>query len=127
MGCCTAVTCIDGRVILPVIDYLKKRFRVEYVDVVTEPGPNRILAHMASFTQMDSIFSRVAISVERHRSVGIAVVGHHDCSGNPADRERQLDDTRAAIARLRARYRELPVLGLWVDDHWRVSEVAETP
>ena len=31
---CTAVTCIDGRVQLPVIHYLTRRFHVEFVDIV---------------------------------------------------------------------------------------------
>jgi hypothetical protein len=35
---------MDGRVQLPVIDYLRKRFGVEHVDSVIEAGPNLILA-----------------------------------------------------------------------------------
>jgi len=37
---CTAVNCMDGRVQLPVINYLKERFSANYVDMITEPGPN---------------------------------------------------------------------------------------
>ena len=40
----TAVNCMDGRVQKPVIEYLQKSFGVDYVDMVTEPGPNKILA-----------------------------------------------------------------------------------
>ena len=32
MKFCTAVTCMDGRIQLPVIAYLQKRFNAEYVD-----------------------------------------------------------------------------------------------
>lgn len=35
---------MDGRVQLPVIKYLQDRFKVQYVDTITEPGPNLILA-----------------------------------------------------------------------------------
>ena len=84
MRFCTAINCMDGRVQIPVIQYLKDRFDADYVDAVTEPGPNRILAEDADTRIRQSIDRRVGISVEGHGSVGIAVVGHHDCAGNPA-------------------------------------------
>ena len=40
----TAINCMDGRVQLPVTAFLKKKYGVDYVDVITEPGPNGILA-----------------------------------------------------------------------------------
>ena len=39
----TAVNCMEGRTQLPVIAYLKKKFEVDYVDMVTEAGPVKIL------------------------------------------------------------------------------------
>ena len=38
----TAINCIDGRTHLPVIDYMRGQFGVDFVDMVTEPGPNKI-------------------------------------------------------------------------------------
>ena len=40
----TAINCMDGRAQEPVIEYMKKSYGVDYVDMITEPGPNRILA-----------------------------------------------------------------------------------
>ncbi len=40
----TVINCMDGRVQLPVIAYLQKRFNVTYVDTITEAGPNLLLA-----------------------------------------------------------------------------------
>ncbi len=34
----TAINCMDGRVQLPVIAYLKSKYVVDYVDAITEPG-----------------------------------------------------------------------------------------
>ena len=82
MGFCTAVNCMDGRVQIPVIEFLRKRFGVEHVDTITEPGPNRILALHSDGGPAASILSRVALSVEKHGSVGIAVAGHFDCAGS---------------------------------------------
>jgi len=86
---CTVVNCMDGRVQLPVIRYLQRRFNVNHVDTITEPGPNLILANQDDKAGVQSILRRVQISVKKHESVGIALVGHHDCAGNPTQEEEQ--------------------------------------
>jgi hypothetical protein len=123
MGFCTAINCVDGRVQLPVIEYLRDRFKVDYVDTVTEAGPNAILAAATDASAVESIKRRVQVSVEHHRSVGIAVVGHHDCVGNPAGPERQREQTLAAVRYLRGQFAGVPVIGLWVNNAWEVSEI----
>ncbi len=122
MGFYTAINCMDGRVQLPVISYLQKRFDAEYVDVISEPGPNRILADESDGVAVESIMRRVEISVVRHHSVGIAVVGHHDCAGNPATEAEQRQHTAAAVLCVQARFSDVPVIGLWVNENWDVSE-----
>ena len=120
---CTAVNCMDGRVQDPVNAFLKTRFAAVYVDAVTEPGPNGILAAGDPEALVASIFSRVAISVQRHGSIGIAVVGHYDCAGNPGDRQTENEHTSLAVDRLKARFPGVPVIGLYVDEHWTVTEI----
>jgi carbonic anhydrase len=123
---CTAINCMDGRVQTPVTTFLRQRFQVDYVDMITEPGPNRILGRQTDASLVASILHWVSISVEHHHSVGIAVVGHYDCAGNPADEAAQAADTRAAVRYIREQCpsaRNLPVIGLWVDKGWRASEV----
>jgi hypothetical protein len=34
----TAINCIDGRTQQPLIDYMKKNFRIDAVDIVTSPA-----------------------------------------------------------------------------------------
>jgi carbonic anhydrase len=119
---CTAVNCMDGRVQIPVIRYLQERFGAEYVDTITEPGPNRILAEADDSEMVQSILRRVHISVEKHASLGIAVVGHYDCAGNPAPEEVQKMHLQKAVERLRKHFAQ-PVIGLWVDASWRVHEI----
>jgi hypothetical protein len=114
---------MDGRVQDPVNTFLKKHFDATYVDVITEPGPNRILADGAPPELLESVLARIRISVEKHRSGGLAVVGHHDCAGNPAGPEEQTGHTKAAVARLREAFPGLPVLGLWVDADWVVTDL----
>ena len=124
MEFCTAINCMDGRVQIPVITYLKERFKVDYVDVVSEPGPNKILAEGSNQQLLESIWTRVEISITKHDSRGIAIVGHHDCAGNPVDESDQHLHTAAAVQRVRERFDSVPVIGLWVDPNWEVSELA---
>ena len=119
----TVINCMDGRVQLPVIDYLKKRYCVQYIDVVTEKGPNLILAEHTDKTIVDSILDRVNISVGLHNSVGLAVVGHHDCGGNPAPKEEQVLQLIKSINFLGEYYKNIKIIALWVDENWEVHEI----
>ena len=114
---------MDGRVQTPVIAFLRERFGVDYVDTITEPGPNGILAAGEDTTTIESILRRIVISVEQHGSVGIAIVGHHDCAGNPAPKEEQIAQVRKAKALLREYFRSPIVIGLWIDKAWHVHEI----
>lgn len=122
MSFVTAINCMDGRVQLPVIEYLRDRFDAAYVDVITEPAPNRILAGREQ-PGSGSIFRRVDISTACHGSRRIAVVGHADCSGNPAGCDEQNAQTRTAAGILRERYPDAEIVALWVDETWAVHEL----
>ena len=119
----TAINCMDGRVQLPVIEYLLKRFNVTYVDMITEPGPNLILANQIESDMVQSVFNRIDISIDKHKSVGIAVVGHHDCVGNPSDKEQQKIHTLKAIQVIKQKFSDIEIIGLWVDENWQVNEI----
>jgi len=114
---------MDGRVQVPVIKYLQERFNADYVDSITEPGPNRVLSEDQNSAQVRSILDRLQISVEKHNSVGIAIVGHHDCAGNPVLKEAQLRQIEAAVTRMGQSYSDIQIIGLWVDQDWTVHEV----
>ncbi len=40
----TVLNCIDGRVQIPVTNWLKENFDVDYVDLITEPGIDKVLS-----------------------------------------------------------------------------------
>jgi len=119
----TTVNCMDGRNQLPVIEWLKAEYGVDFVDSVTEPGPIRILSEACNSAPAESIMARVAISVEKHGSKHIAVVGHHDCAGNPVAEEVQKEQLRKSLAAVRAWRFGIEVVGLWVDQNWQVHSV----
>ena len=127
MSFCTAINCMDGRVQLPATEFLKARFNVDYVDMITEAGPNRVLDKLTSYGLLQSVIDGLRFSVEHHRSVGIAIVGHYDCTANPAGKEEQTSHTIAAIKRIRQHYsqfKDIPIIGLWIDENWSVSEIS---
>ena len=123
MTFCTAINCMDGRVQIPIVQYMMKRFRANYVDMVTEAGPNFILARRDNENLVASIFRRVDISLERHGSAGIAIVGHHDCAGNPSPEDDQIAHLERAVQRIRQRYSDAEVIALWIDEKWKVREL----
>ena len=123
MKFCTVINCMDGRVQLPVITFLQKRFNAKYVDSITEPGPNLILSKQTDSYLVESILTRLKISVEKHKSVGVAVVGHYDCAGNPAKKDEQIQHVEESIRLIRQQYKELEIIGLWVDENWEVMEI----
>lgn len=119
----TALNCMDGRVQLPVIDWLKTYCSADYVDMITEPGPNKILADNTPPSLIESLHRRVEISVVKHRSLCIAVIGHYDCAGNPVDKDQQIRHIKVAVKRIQSWGFGLPVIGLWIDDQWIVQKI----
>ena len=119
----TAINCMDGRVQLPVINYLKDRFKAEYIDSVTEAGPVLYLAEKTDSQQVKSILQRIDISINNHKSKGIAVVAHHDCAGNPVDDQTQISQLGQAINFLAGRYANVEITGLWVGSDFSVTEI----
>jgi len=124
MTFCTAINCMDGRAQLPAIEFLRNRFECEYVDVVTEPGPNRILAEGTDEAKIRSMLERLRVSLDAHRSKGVAIVGHHDCAGNPSPFEEQREHLRRAVRFLRERTENVEVVGLWIDEAGKVRELS---
>lgn len=124
MKFCTVINCMDGRTQIPVIKYLQRRFEVDYVDSITEPGPNLILAEARDERLLDLILKKIRISTEMHNSKGLAVVGHYDCAGNPAPEDEQIEHINRAVEFLREQFPNLEMIGLWVDHNFAVSEVA---
>ena len=123
MSFATAVNCIDGRVQEPVIHYVRKRFQVNYVDVITEPGVNAFLTHTGDLPRLEHLLAKIRISIEKHHSGAIAVAGHHDCAANPASRAEQESQTYRAMKILSRHNPGIEIIGLWVDETWTVSEL----
>ena len=117
----TAVNCMDGRVQLPVIEYMRKKFGVDFVDSVTEACADGILGHRSA--RVTAIKKRVEISVKKHGSRVVAVVGHHDCAGNPVSKETHIKEIKDDVKIVSEWFPGVKVVGLCVGEDWKVREV----
>ena len=99
---------------------MRERFGVDYVDTITEPGPNGIMARNDE-ELVGSIRNRVLISVNGHGSRVIALIGHHDCAGNPGPKEMQVDHVMKGLEVIRKWELPVRILGLWVGEDWKVE------
>ncbi|MBT3363621.1 MAG: hypothetical protein HN929_07565 [Chloroflexi bacterium] len=119
----TAINCIDGRVQVPVIDWIKKQHGIDYVDMITSPGPERLLAKGTDHSAIQSIKKFLGISVSRHQSKLVAIAMHHDCAGNSAEDKTRAEQMLMAIKTLHSWDYNVKVIGLRVDENWEVHEV----
>lgn len=119
----TAINCMDGRVQLPVITWMVQQFEADCVDMITEPGPIKILAENKPDALIESLRKRVEMSVKKHGSTCLAIIGHFDCAGNPVEKETQIDQIYASLKTIHSWGFAIPVIGLWVDEQWTVHRI----
>lgn len=117
----TAITCIDGRVQQPVADWMKLHMNVEYVDLVTEPGPDKEISEGTTLV-VDEIARKAAFSVRHHASPVVALCGHHDCAANDATREEHIEQILEGVRVLLSYRMNVRILGLWLNE-WNSIEL----
>lgn len=118
----TAVNCMDGRTQLPVIGWLKTNYGLDHVDMITEPGADKAVTSGPEW-QVASVKARVLFTVNAHGSKVIAVVGHHDCAGNPVSKVEHQEMTGRAVEVIASWDLGVDIVGLWVDEKWQVKVV----
>jgi len=113
---------MDGRTQDAVRDYIKKNYGVDFVDMVTEPGPNKILAENINTPIVENIKKRVGISVEHHGAKILAIVGHFGCAGNPTEREEQIQHLHQAKKTVESFGFNIKIILLWVNRDFKTVE-----
>lgn len=120
----TAINCIDGRVQKPLIEFVEKRFLVDYVDMITEPGPDRILSERIQKDIIRSIKRRVLISLKKHNSKFIIIAGHYGCAGNPVSENTHKRQIRKAVDVINRWGVKVPVFGIWLNKGWEPQVIS---
>lgn len=120
-----AVNCIDGRVQTPVADWIKLHGPVQQVDMITEPGVDRLLAS-GEKEGLTRIYERVKVSLNAHKPLILAIAGHFDCAANPAEfdeHKKQIEDSVELISSWRLGIR---IVGLYVNEWKSVDLICDT-
>lgn len=122
-GFACAINCMDGRVQDAVKNYLKENYGVDFVDMVTEPGPNKILAENTDTPIIENIKKRVEVSVEHHGTKVVAIVGHFGCAGNLVGKEEQIGHLQKAKKAVEGFGFNAEIVLLWVGQGWDKAEL----
>jgi hypothetical protein len=119
----TAINCIDGRTQEVVIDYMRQKYNIDGVDMVTFPGVDGLFSNEQNSAEIALIRRSVSISIERHGSKIIALVGHYDCAGNPGDREHHNKHIRRAMQEVSSWNLDAQAIGLYVNEKREIEVV----
>ena len=117
----TCLNCMDGRVQLPVLTWIKANYPVDFVDVITEAGMDGVLAKQKDISE---VLRSIKVSVNLNKSTRLFVVGHYDCRGNPVNDSLHREEIVAAVKRLKPLWPKQEIIGLWVNDQWEVQLIA---
>lgn len=120
----TALNCIDGRTQIPVINWFKDNFDLNYVDLITEPGMDKVLSQGGWF-ETERLREKVIISMTAHNSNIVAVIGHYDCAANPVCDFKHFQDIVASTYIIKSWGLPIRVIGLWVDEFCSVHVVSK--
>ncbi|MFO7718112.1 MAG: carbonic anhydrase [Thermodesulfobacteriota bacterium] len=123
MSFCTSIHCMDGRVQRPLFDYIARVFGHAWVDSITIPGANKVLAEQAPAQAINATLEQIAISRSKHGSELLFISGHHDCAANPIGKEPQIEQIKSALSFLQTQVPEMNSIGLWIDDNWVVHRL----
>lgn len=118
----TLFNCMDGRIQLPAINWIRENFNVDYVDIISEPGIDRVIA-VKDRTFMNSLHKKMNISLNSHGSNMIFVAGHYDCAGNNTDRTGHIRNIKASVEVLEKLYKDVPVIGIWINENFEVERI----
>jgi carbonic anhydrase len=110
----TSLSCIDGRVQLPMINWIKKKYLVDYVDTITAPGIDKVI----SDNDVESIKKSVMISVFNHKSSHIVISGHFGCAGNPVSDEKHFIQIKKSVEIVNSWNLNVDVVGIWIDENF---------
>ncbi len=117
----TSISCMDGRIQIPVNTWIKKNYLVDFVDTITAPGVEKKISESSNVEQIKSM---IEISIYKHKSNVIVISGHHDCAGNPVSKEEQVSQISKGIQNIKSWNYDAQVIGIWINENWEVEKVS---
>lgn len=129
----TTINCMDGRSLEATVVWMKAKYRLDFIDSITEPGMDAFELNMTP-EQRAWLKRKLEISIKNHGSRTVSVVGHNDCAGNPIDHDAHfvcisgdVETTKKLIQEIDPTL-DVAVVGLWAHETenpkvWTVDEV----
>jgi hypothetical protein len=109
---------MDGRIQIPIINWLKEKHGADFVDTITEPGVDKVFSNA---NKIQEIKSKATISVNAHGSKLILISGHHDCAGNPVSKNEHIAQIKNAVSVIQSWDMPVKVIGAWVNEDWELE------
>jgi hypothetical protein len=116
----TAINCMDGRIQIPINQWLKTNYDIDNVDTITEHG---IVKLFSNSEEIAKIKSKVSLSIEQSNSKIILVSAHHDCEGNLISKDSQVSQIKHAVCAIRSWGLTATVVGIWVNEQLQVEVI----
>ena len=110
----TSLSCMDGRVQIPMINLIKEKYSVDFVDTITAPGIDKVI----SDGDIESIKKSVMISVSNHKSSHIVISGHFGCAGNPVSNDEHFAHIKKSVELVTSWNLDAEVVGVWIDENF---------
>jgi hypothetical protein len=122
----TVINCIDGRVQEPILKFSRKKFKADFVDTVTIPGPDKVLSQDKPVDKIRLVKDCTLLSLDKHKSKVVLIVGHYDCAANPVDKKTHILQLKQAQSRIKGWLgkRETLVYGVWIGKDWKAVLIA---
>ena len=121
----TAITCIDGRVQRPVTDWIKLHVNVDHVDLITEPGPDKVFS-AGPIELVQDMMRKVSFSVRHHFSKVVVLSGHDTCAANGVSREEHFEQILKGVERIQDFRLNVRIIGLWIGEFGSVEVVYDS-
>lgn len=116
----TSISCMDGRIQIPISKWIKENYSVDFVDTITEPGVDKVLVENP---HNESIKNKVSISINAHKSKLVVVSGHYECAANPVSDEEHISQIKKDVETISSWNLGVEVVGVWVDNSWKVNRL----
>jgi hypothetical protein len=121
------VTCIDGRFQEQLTRWVRDRFSVAYVDLVTSPGVAAALAD-GDEVIVDEVVRELGPSLTAHDAAGVVIAAHEGCAADPSDVATQEAGLHDALATLGERLSaDRPLVAVHLRADGSVVEIAARP
>lgn len=119
----TVITCIDGRIQESAAKWAKKEFEVEFVDMITWPGAECVLAGTGD--EIIALRKNINKRLTNHASPFIIIAGHDHCTYNNVLKDEKVKQLQTAIKVVQSWKLEgvKSVRGIYIEERWIPEEI----